>query len=566
MNSAFIRWLSCKWLAVSATSLLLLGMCVSGPLLAAQEAEPRDIEERANTQTREGRYEFNRKVYGEARAEQLEDEDRKRLNYYALHPEEGPHGYDAYQYQQSRVAELGRVFEQRISTRLFTSEVSAGWSIAGHVWEYGIRDSPVRARSPHPGRGFFLTGSLESLQGPERWEDTIAVDPSDPQLKKFKNLTRFMEVNNALRDNVQLRSETDDDPDADLPGSMASVRRLLGLPREGHIPTFKMGKMVNTEPSRPELAKSDIIAVTGARLANGVEIVTLFDLRDSAATAALHGQMVILSSKGVGVDQVSNALGHMVASPPRGPRRVYYYGDELENVSIRALVEKAGHEYIRRSERSSADLLNTDKKLRALETAFVEDRLTVINGLPENLEAVSAMGGLNGDASDWLDFRGKVVDILQGHASQVASSAQKLRDELTEGENDVIVLVAHATGAYLYINGERLSINDISRTWPRRRLPLTKPRVAVLISCETGKPARPLTGWRSWFSKQMVPLAEILVEKGYVSKVVAPDHTIRQDEALTVLQHALKGVPPRSLFKDWINWAMVKYRLQELIG
>src|SRR5215831_724308 len=34
MNSAFIRWLSCKWLAVSATSLLLLGMCVSGPLLA----------------------------------------------------------------------------------------------------------------------------------------------------------------------------------------------------------------------------------------------------------------------------------------------------------------------------------------------------------------------------------------------------------------------------------------------------------------------------------------------------------------------------------------------------
>jgi len=57
--------------------------------------------------------------------------------------------------------------------------------------------------------------------------------------------------------------------------------------------------------------------------------------------------------------------------------------------------------------------------------------------------------------------------------------------------------------------------------------------------------------------EQLSPLAQILVDKGYVDKVLAPNHKIDETEAVTVLRHFLEGGrTPQSLFKDWVSWAM----------
>jgi hypothetical protein len=233
---------------------------------------------------------------------------------------------------------------------------------------------------------------------------------------------------------------------------------------------------------------------------------------------------------------------------------------------MRKLVEGSAHEFIRRSPDRSRDLLVTDKRLERLEDRrFVDKELTVVNGLPEDAEAAASMGPLAGDTAEWIDLRSKVTETLSGRKSQVVTSREGFINELTRGESDLIILVAHSTGVYLYLNGERMSIQDL-KALPSRRLRSRKPRLAVLISCESGKPVSNTSGWHSLFKRQTEPLAQLLVEKGFVDKVIAPDHNVGAEESMIVLRRALDGARAATLFKDWINWATVKLRLAEFFG
>jgi hypothetical protein len=175
------------------------------------------------------------------------------------------------------------------------------------------------------------------------------------------------------------------------------------------------------------------------------------------------------------------------------------------------------------------------------------------------------MGALVGDANDWLDLRSKVEDALDGYEAQRIGSREDFIHELSQGESDIIILVAHSTGMDLYLNGERMAIKDI-RALPPRRTPSRRPRLAVLVSCKTGKPTSTELGWRRFFQKQIVPLAQVLIEKGYVDKVIAPDHDIRAPESLIVLRRALDGAGADTIFHGWVNWATIKLRSLGFIG
>jgi hypothetical protein len=322
--------------------------------------------------------------------------------------------------------------------------------------------------SPYGGKGYVLVDSRE-VDTRGRFEDTITMDPLFDTVSDY---TRFFQVNNSLLKDARL------------------------LPKRSTPPSV---------PANPALANSDVIAITGAHTPNGVEIVTFFDLRDSSTTATLHGKMVVIQSKksAEGIDSVDSLL----SSSPR--RRVYYYGDELQNINLRKLVEASGNEFIRRSPELSHDLLGTNMRLQELESRpFVEDKLSIINGLPDSPDSVALMGPLAGDPADWLDFRNRVVETLSGRKAQMVTSREDFVNELTQGENDVIVLVAHSTGTYLYLNGERLSIEDL-KALPPRRTPSRRPRLAVLVSCEAGKPASQEPGWRNWFKKSGTARADL---------------------------------------------------------
>lgn len=520
--------------------------CLNAASVFAQE-KPEEKEEENSSPAHQ--HEVNKVLWGPKLTKEIEDFERD-------HPGTTAEDYFVIQRENAELEQRGQEFKKDASGLLKPKD-SAGWSIEREV---SVQLNPtahrtVRAYSPYGGAGYLLVEmGLKFIEPTVRLENTIMLDSS---YREVSDLTRFFQVNNQLLKDAHL------------------------LPKDS---VGFAGKKVS---GNPELAHSEVVAITGAHLSNGVEIVTVFDLRKSTKTGALHGDMVVIPSRidyapsrmsthkdlVTRVDDIlsnptasgiDSALGDILRSGPR--RRVYYYGDELQNLSIRKLVETSGHEFIQRSPELSHDLLGTNRRLQELESRpFGEDKLTVVNGLPDDPHAVATMGPLAGDAAAWLDFRNKVVETLSGHKAQIVASREDFVSELMQGENDVIVLVAHSTGAYLYLNGERMSIEDL-KALPARKTPSPRPRLAVLVSCETGKLTSDGPRWRNWFKKQTAPLAQILVEKRYVDKVVAPDHNIRVEESLIVLQRALEGARTTSIFKDWINWAAVKLGLPEFLG
>jgi hypothetical protein len=194
----------------------------------------------------------------------------------------------------------------------------------------------------------------------------------------------------------------------------------------------------------PTLANSEVVAVTGVHISKHVEIITIFDLRDSSKTGALHGRTKVVRSSRDATDvesMLKSSLKH------GSKRRVYYYGGELQQVSIRNLSEHGGNEFIRRGSRSTRDLLSTERRLQVLnKRTFVQDKLTFVNGLPGNTSQVAAMGPGAGSADDWIAFRDTVTHLLGDRPAKTLTFYKDFVDELVNGENDMIILVAHSPG------------------------------------------------------------------------------------------------------------------------
>jgi hypothetical protein len=322
-------------------------------------------------------------------------------------------------------------------------------------------------------------------------------------------------------------------------------------------------------------------------------MLTLFALSDSARTGALIGDLYTLSAKrnwrylpageepyplpvpaAVTSLPLSNLLplAPLQGLPQPAPfeevawnrfkglpiKRIYYYGDLLEHVDLARLAERMNAEVIHRDLDDVRDLLHTDARLNTLaERYFEKDKLTIVDGLPRNRAAVMEMGPFVGDTSTWTSFRAQVEGLLQTRSgAAVQSRASDFLHELESGDSDMIILIAHSTGTYLYLNGTRISIRDLLRLKSRTN-PSSRPRLAVLVVCDAGRPQErgALENWMPFFRDKVEPLARILVNKGFVDKVIAPDHAIQQDETLIVLRRALDGARKSTLFDGWINWA-----------
>jgi hypothetical protein len=509
---------------------MLTGCLRATAPLWAQE-NPEDLKDKdLERLTPEYQHKVDSYLYGQATERAIEDYEQR-------HPGKSKADYFREQSQNAKYKQIEQDFSKEVYG-LLSSKYAGGWSIEREVsipvYDPGSPPSVrrIQAHSPYGGDGYLLIelGVLPTQDPTTYSENTINLGYSREDLSK---LTRFFQVNDNLLKDVYLRPE----------GSGMSV----GL--RGQID--------------PRLGDSDIVVVTCAHETNGTEVVTIFDLGDSSKTRALHGEMVVIPSNGNSA-RVGLVLNPLLEKSRR--RRVYYYGDELHSVNIRRLVETSGHELLRRSPDRSDNLLDTERRLQRLESrALAEEELTIVNGLPQDSESVKSMGPMVGDIAEWLDFRDKVNDVMDGRKARVVTSREDFITELTRGESDLIVLVAHSTGMYLYLNGERMSLQDL-KALPSRNVPSRRPRLAVLVSCESGKPAPKKREWYELFKRQTEPLAQVLVEKGFVDKVIAPDHNIGVDESLTVLQRALNGARAASIFEDWINWAAAKLTLSRFLG
>jgi hypothetical protein len=235
--------------------------------LIAQERDP-DEEGRRESETPEARQKVNDILLGVSPAKRVEIDEW-------LSSRPGMTTQDYFTYQ-ARVEALIKREEQvkKETYGLLRSKDAAGWSIekAVSVPVYGPVDlsfpseSTVRVGySAGPDRGYVLTNWFANSQDPKsRYENTITVDSS---YERVLDLSRFFQVNN----------------------------RLL---KDMHLPPRSRNEVLVRKPfTNPALAHSDVVVITGARSPDGKEIVTVFDLADSAETGALHGSMVVLSSE-----------------------------------------------------------------------------------------------------------------------------------------------------------------------------------------------------------------------------------------------------------------------------
>lgn len=234
--------------------------------------------------------------------------------------------------------------------------------------------------------------------------------------------------------------------------------------------------------------------------------------------------------------------------------RLYVYGDDLPSIDFNALGDTAGVDTVRRTADIEKNLAETHRRLNRLaDHSLRKETTTFINGIPESAAELAKAGLPAGGVDEWRAFRDSVETTMAGrYARRVAGRAEFVR-ELTRGTSDMIVIVAHSDGPAIYIGGDRVTLEELQRL-PKRNSAGTRARVALLLSCDTGKLTKQQAGF---FRSKLDSLATILVAKNFVDQVVAPDHTIKPAETIAVLHDLLDGKTASQLRVAYPGWQKV---------
>ena len=242
--------------------------------------------------------------------------------------------------------------------------------------------------------------------------------------------------------------------------------------------------------------------------------------------------------------------------------RLYVAGDALTVVNLDELARAEDIELVHRDLTHRRSMMATEQRLQDLHGRTLNPRnLALLNGIPSTPEAVEVLGPFAGDAEQWLHFRSKVEIATQQVKAKPIETKEAFFHELRAGQQDVLILVAHADGTTVFLNGEAVPLAEIERL-PSRTKPSTRPRLAVLLSCYAGAETRTIPAWRRWIfsQKQTASLGDILVRKGFVDRAIAPNRTIRPQETISILRALLSGTPTnaKNFSEGWVNWANIR--------
>ena len=242
--------------------------------------------------------------------------------------------------------------------------------------------------------------------------------------------------------------------------------------------------------------------------------------------------------------------------------RVYVAGDALTFINVDEMARAEDIELVHRNLSHQRSMMATDQRLQDLHGRGLNPKtLTLINGLPSTPEAVDVLGPFAGDAEQWLQFHANVEAATAQVTTALVATKEGLFNELIVGQHDILILVAHADGTTVYLNGQAVSLAQLEAL-PRRTHVARRSRLAVLLSCYAGAPTRTVPEWRRWFSsrKQTASLGDIFVRKGFVDRVIAPKHAIRPEETIATLRKLLNGTPTRAkAFREgWVNLGAIR--------
>jgi len=236
-------------------------------------------------------------------------------------------------------------------------------------------------------------------------------------------------------------------------------------------------------------------------------------------------------------------------------------GDEIKSIDIIADADKAGVSTLRR-------ISYVETKIGALNVmdspVFDAQNAVVCNAIPYTKEQLKAGGFSALDVDGWVNLRNTADRIINGRFGQTLVDAKELKNEIINGEKDILTIVAHSDGMTFYIGTEAINIEQI-KNWENRAASLTKKRNAVLLICDAGN----VKITKGIFRKRVASISEILLNKGYFNSIIAPNREIDDKEVLQLLKSITKGdkaIDFRKNFKGWNEYVTLfnKYNLQYL--
>lgn len=283
---------------------------------------------------------------------------------------------------------------------------------------------------------------------------------------------------------------------------------------------------------------------------NDEEIITFFKIINNCMIGFPHKSTRICCG---GDRNVKSILTDVLKEAKEKNKTMIWYGDNLQNVNISKLADDENYKIYRRSVHVGNSIIPN-----ILDKKFEPSKSTICNAIPSTTDQLNQAGFSTLSTDKWKAFYDKIDDMTKSAFSSKILTIDDLKKELISGDQDMLLIVAHSDGIYLHINNERININDVN-SWEDRVNKID--RTAILMVCDAGNQDM-IRGWWLW-RERIEPLSDLLIKKGYFSKVIAPDHEIKSDEVIPVISMLLENktlLEIRQTFSGWMEYVFKYFR------
>jgi hypothetical protein len=271
------------------------------------------------------------------------------------------------------------------------------------------------------------------------------------------------------------------------------------------------------------------------------EIITYFHIKDNKIMGYAHP---ISKSKDIATDDF--ILDSELEFAKKNNKTILWYGDEV-SLKIDKKIKEQHLVFFRRISSISKELPET---IEPLDKVFVPEHSVVCNSVPSTKRQLMEGGFPTSNLKMWQEYKAQVEQLTHEFQERISSLAD-LRHQMTEGNSDVLFIIAHSDGTDLFIGDQKVSLEQI-KEWGTRKTPTSRNRLAILCVCKSSD-QHLKTGSLFW-KKRIDPLANILLENGYFDQVIAPDHNILRPETIGFIQTLLKNKSIseiQAIFNGW---------------
>jgi len=227
--------------------------------------------------------------------------------------------------------------------------------------------------------------------------------------------------------------------------------------------------------------------------------------------------------------------------------RVVWYGDDLKKLDVTRKADSLKVPILRR-------LSYAEKKIPGIEVQenayFERSNAVVCNAVPSTKDQLRKTGYSLMGLAGWQTFHKRVNERLEGKFNHQITTKEALKKSLVEGDENMLLIVAHSDGMAMYIGTELVTLEEM-KAWPSRHNAFSQPRVGILMVCDAGN-ANLKRGWL--FKKRIESITEVMLNKGFLDIVIAPDHEINSNETLFALdnfRNKYSVAELRQVFKGW---------------